>query len=277
MDRETARSSIIVAIDTDRINKARGLVKVLKGKVGGFKFGFEFIYSTFVSLVTETEEDAYDLLDDLRDLFADLNHTEFIDGKIGDIGNTVKGASAAITRLNPLMFNVHAFAGRPALRGAREGIDNMAAELDLMRKPLLLAVTLLTSLDEEDLFDLGLRPEVRRNPPEEEHEKHRPGLVVRYAMVAQEEGCDGVVASAKEAAAIRVACGPDFLIVTPGIRMPGSDKQDQKAVTTPAMALASGANKLVIGRDITGADDPAAAVERIIDHIVAESQAVATA
>lgn len=97
----------------------------------------------------------------------------------------------------------------------------------------------------------------------------RPGLVVRYAKLAQSCGCDGVIASPLEVSAIRAACGPNFLIYTPGVRLPGSEKQDQVAVGTPGGSIRDGANGVVVGRDITGAKDPVAATERVVDNILA--------
>ncbi len=265
MTRKDAGSRIIVALDVDNVIKATGLVTMLKGKVRGFKIGFEFILSVFTTLVTADYDDALTALEDLRDLFGELVGTDFMDCKLADIGNTVKGAATALTRLRPLMFNMHAFAGKAAMKAAREAIDTTAAKLDLQRKPLLLAVTLLTTLGEEDLVDLGLKPEGVEEP-------YRLKLVVRYAKLAQECGCDGVIASPLEVAAIREACGPDFLIYTPGVRLPGSAKQEQKAVATPGNSISGGANGIVVGRDITAAQDPLAAVELIIDNIIEACQ-----
>jgi len=156
---------------------------------------------------------------------------------------------------------MHAFAGPKAMKAAREAVDNMANELNLERKPLLLAVTVLTSLDETDLVSLGFMPNGVGDPI-------RPGLVVRYAKLAQDSGCDGVIASPLEVTAIREVCGPDFKIFTPGVRLPGSSQQDQKAVGTPGGSIRAGANGVIIGRDITGAADPVAALERVVDNIV---------
>jgi orotidine-5'-phosphate decarboxylase len=134
----------------------------------------------------------------------------------------------------------------------------MATVLNLESKPLLLAVTVLTSLDDTDLEELGFPEGIIRLD-----------LVSRYAALAQDCGCDGVIASPLEVAAIRATCGPDFKIFTPGVRLPGSDKQDQKAVASPGKSIRDGANGVIIGRDITAAADPAAALELVVDDILA--------
>lgn len=258
---QDARSRVIVALDVNDVEKAIELVAKLKGYVGGFKIGFEFIYSLFATLITTSQEAAFHTLVRLRTLFFAFNNQEFVDGKIADIGNTVAGASKAICRLQPLMFNIHAFAGPPALKAARQAVDEISALLGLEQKPLLIAVTLLTSLGEEDLVALGLKNENDTEP-------RRMEIVVRLAKLAQQHGCDGVIASPLEVAAIRAACGHDFLIYTPGVRLPGSSKQDQKAVSTPGNSIREGANGVVVGRDITGAADVVAAAELVVANIL---------
>jgi len=261
MTRQGARERVIVALDVNDVEKAIELVAKLKGYVGGFKIGFEFIYSMFATLITTGQDSAFKTLVRLRTLFSAFNNLEFVDGKIADIGNTVAGASKAICRLQPLMFNVHAFAGPPALKAARQAVDEISAQLGLEQKPLLIAVTLLTSLGEDDLVELGLKTE-------DDTEPRRLEIVVRLAKLAQQHGCDGVIASPLEVAAIRAACGPLFLIYTPGVRLPGSGKQDQKAVSTPGSSIRDGANGVVVGRDITGAEDVVAAAELVVDNIL---------
>jgi len=261
MTREEAGSRIIVALDVDDVGKATRLVDMLKGKVGGFKIGFEFIYSMFARLLTAEYDDAEQLLADLRELFVAFDHGEFLDGKIADIPNTIKGAVRAICRLRPMMFNMHAFAGKAAMLAARTTIDEVFNIMEICGKPLLLAVTVLTSIEESDLVDLGLKPEDAKT-------LYRPDLVVRYAKLAQNCGCDGVIASPREVKAIRKACGPNFLIYTPSVRLPGSDTHDQKNVATPGASILDGATGVIIGRDITGAEDPVAAVERVVDNIL---------
>lgn len=268
MTRDEARAKICVALDVNDVDKARALRDVLKGKVGGFKIGFEFMYSLLVTLLTTDYGAAHDTLEKARMFFGSLKSLLFFDCKIADIPNTVAGAARAITEFKPLMFNMHAFAGGSAIAAARTALDETSSRLRLKTKPLLFVVTLLTSLDEVDLQELGLKPENLDNT-----NKFRLKLVVRYATLAKAKGADGVIASPLEIEAIREACGPNFLIYTPGIRMPTSSTGDQKAVGTPGFAIAKGADGLVIGRDITASDDPAAAVEKIIDNMLQETAA----
>lgn len=161
----------------------------------------------------------------------------FLDLKFHDIPNTVAQACRAAADLGVWMVNVHALGGRRMLAAARESLGQGA------QRPLLTAVTVLTSHSPDELAEIGLA-----GTPEEN--------VARLARLAQEAGLDGVVCSAQEAPALRTQCGRDFLLVTPGIRPAGSDAGDQRRVVTPADALARGASYLVIGRPITAADDP---------------------
>ncbi len=174
----------------------------------------------------------------------------FLDLKLHDIPTTVGRAAASCAATGAAMFNVHAAGGRAMLEAALEGAGRGAAATP----PTVLAVTVLTSLDRAALAELGLDA-----APEE--------LVVRWARLARDAGLGGVVASAREAAAVRRDCGPDFLIVTPGIRPRWSPAGDQRRVMTPSRAIAAGADILVVGRPITGADDPAGAVDRIVDEL----------
>jgi orotidine-5'-phosphate decarboxylase len=173
----------------------------------------------------------------------------FLDLKFHDIPTTCAQACAAATRLGVWMVNVHASGGGPMMAAARKAVDDAARDAG-RAPPLLIAVTVLTSLGAEDLASIG----VPATPAEH---------VVRLAKLAQGAGLDGVVCSAKEAVALRAACGPDFRLVTPGIRPAGAAAQDQVRVTTPAEAIAAGADWLVIGRPITGAPDPAQALADI--------------
>jgi orotidine-5'-phosphate decarboxylase len=168
----------------------------------------------------------------------------FLDLKFHDIPNTVAGACRAAARLGVWMMNVHASGGAGMMIAAREAIAGMA------KPPLLIGVTILTSLADEDLAEIGFSGAAEEN-------------VVRLARLTHACGLDGVVCSAQEAPAIRKAIGSDFLLVTPGIRLPESEKGDQARVVTPGDALRLGANYLVIGRSITQSPDPAATLESI--------------
>lgn len=166
-----------------------------------------------------------------------LGLTVFLDLKFHDIPNTVAQACRAAADLGVWMINVHALGGRRMMIAAREAIESASA------RPLLTAVTVLTSHGPQDLAEIGLT-----GAPE--------GNVLRLARLAQEAGLDGVVCSALEATTLRATCGPEFLLVTPGIRPAGSAAGDQVRVVTPSDAIARGANYLVVGRPITAADDP---------------------
>jgi len=173
----------------------------------------------------------------------------FLDLKFHDIPNTAAQACAAATRLGIWMLNVHASGGRAMLTAARRAVDDVAREQG-RRAPWLIAVTVLTSLDDAALREIGV---------EESTQAH----VLRLARLTRDCGLDGVVCSAQEASALRAALGPDFLLVTPGIRPAGSVKDDQARIVTPADAIANGADYLVIGRPITQAADPPGALDAI--------------
>jgi orotidine-5'-phosphate decarboxylase len=168
----------------------------------------------------------------------------FLDLKFHDIPTTVAGACRAAARLGVWMLNVHAGGGGAMMRAAREAIAGAN------RPPLLIAVTVLTSLADADLAAIGYAGSVHDNAQ-------------RLARLAAASGLDGVVCSAREAATLRASLGARFVLVTPGIRLPGGAKDDQERVATPVEAVRNGANYLVIGRPITQADDPIAALESI--------------
>lgn len=174
----------------------------------------------------------------------------FLDLKFHDIPNTCAQACAAATRLGVWMLNVHAGGGSAMMAAARRAVDAAAAEAG-RAPPLLIAVTVLTSLGEGDLAELGIA-----GTPREQ--------VLRLARLAQQNRLDGVVCSAHEARMLRETCGPRFQLVTPGIRPAGAEANDQARVATPAQALQDGADWLVIGRPVTGAADPAQALSAIL-------------
>ena len=168
----------------------------------------------------------------------------FLDLKFHDIPNTVASACKAAARLGVWMMNVHASGGRAMMQAAR---DALAAG---SQRPKLIGVTVLTSMSAGDLADIGMQ-----GAPAD--------AVLRLAKLARASGLDGVVSSAQEARALRAACGNDFCLVTPGIRLADSAQDDQKRVTTPRMAIDNGADYLVIGRPITQSVDPLAALHRM--------------
>jgi orotidine-5'-phosphate decarboxylase len=177
----------------------------------------------------------------------------FLDLKFHDIPNTVAQACAAATRLGVWMLNVHAAGGSAMLKAARASTDATADETGRPR-PLLIAVAVLTSLGDQDLADVGVS-------------ETAPRQALRLARLTAAAGLDGVVCSAAEAPGLRTALGPRFTLVTPGIRPAGTAKDDQTRIVTPEAAVANGADYLVIGRPITQAADPLAALKSINDSL----------
>jgi len=231
---------IFVALDTTSTADAVTLCRTLDGLVGGVKLGLEFFTANGpdgVRAVTETGQP----------LFLDL--------KFHDIPNTVAGAMRAVVPLGPAIVNVHASGGVAMMKAAREAAEETAAAAGVPM-PRVIAVTVLTSLDDADLAAVG-----QRNPAEAQ--------AVRLAELARSAKLDGVVCSPKEILAIRKACRDDFTLVVPGIRPLWSATGDQKRFSSPAAALKDGASYLVIGRPITAAPDPAEAAQRIAEEIAA--------
>jgi orotidine-5'-phosphate decarboxylase len=184
----------------------------------------------------------------VRRLVGDGRHV-FLDLKLHDIPNTVAGAARAAAEMGVRLLTLHASGGESMLRAAADAVagENEASGTDTR----LLAISVLTSLDDAGLESvMGPGAEVER-------------AVGRLAGLARESGIDGVVSSAAECRAVKLACGPGFLVVTPGIRLAGEDVEDQRRVATPAIARAAGADFLVVGRSISRADNPSAALERI--------------
>ncbi len=171
----------------------------------------------------------------------------FLDLKFHDIPNTVAQACAAAARLGVWMINVHALGGIPMMQAAREAID----KFDVQQQPHLIAVTVLTSMNQVTLGSIGVHGEVNQ-------------VVSQWAAMAQQAKLDGVVSSAQEAAMIRAQTDPEFMIVTPGIRMPSDSKDDQHRIVSPSDALDLGVTHIVVGRPITQAQDPCAALETFV-------------
>ncbi len=227
---------LFVALDTPHMDGALSLAGSLAGLVGGIKLGKAFFTANGPQGVRRA---------------AAAGLPVFLDLKFHDIPNTVADAVRAALSLAPVMLTVHASGGAAMMRAAAD-----AAEEAGTNRPLVLGVTVLTSLGAEDLAATGLAGPV-------------PDQVMRLARLAQASGLDGVVCSAREAAALREACGAAFKLVVPGIRPAGAGAGDQKRTATPAEAVAAGADYLVVGRPVTGADDAAQAARAIIDEIEA--------
>ena len=177
----------------------------------------------------------------------------FVDAKLHDIPRTVGAAIAHLVRPNVHLINVHALGGHEMMRAAVDAAEERASELGITA-PHIFAVTLLTSIAPEDLNELGLSGGPGEN-------------AIRLAALARDAGCAGVVCSAHEVRDLKRFFGEDFLTLTPGIRPTGSAHGDQKRVTTPAQAVAAGADYLVVGRPIVEADDPVAATRAILDEM----------
>jgi orotidine-5'-phosphate decarboxylase len=228
---QDARSRLFVALDMPTVPEARTLVAALGDTVSAYKIGLELLFGGGLDLARELKASG-------REVFLDM--------KLLDIGATVEKAAANIARLNLNYLTVHG-TDRKTLDAAVKGRGQS--------KLKLLAVTVLTNLDAADLAQQGI---TGKSPAE---------LALHRALMAKDAGFDGCIASGQEAANIRAAVGPDFLIVTPGIRPAGSATDDQARVTTPLQAIQSGATHLVVGRPITAASDPRSAASNIVAEI----------
>ncbi len=222
-------SRIIVALDYADAPEALGMVQRLDPAGCRVKVGKELFTNAGPDLVEQLVDRGFDV---------------FLDLKYHDIPNTVAAACKAAARLGVWMLNVHASGGRTMMQAAREALGGLS------EPPLLIAVTVLTSLGADDLREIG-------------HAEAPQQLAERLARLAAASGMDGVVCSAQEAPGLRKACGASFALVTPGIRLADAAADDQKRIMTPAAAVASGADYLVIGRPITRSADPLAVIERI--------------
>lgn len=216
---------VFVAIDTPSIERARSLAEQVRGHAGGVKLGLEFFSANGPEGVAS---------------IAALGLPIFLDVKLHDIPNTVAKAVEALAPLKPTVLTVHAAGGRAMLEAAKAAASP---------ETKVVAVTVLTSLDGDDLRSIGVDSEPREQ-------------VGRLAALARTAGLDGIVCSGAEVAAAKSAW-PDGFFVVPGVRPPGGDVSDQKRVVTPRQALDDGASILVIGRPITGVDDPATALSDI--------------
>lgn len=230
--------SLLCAIDTVDMNVAVGLARSLEGEVSGIKLGLEFFLANGPEGVKEVGAGGMPIL---------------LDIKLNDIPNTVAGAVRAAGAGGPFMLTVHALGGPAMLRAAMGAAFRLAEGSDGQR-PKVVAVTVLTSMDDEDLASVGMPGPVS-------------DAVSRLADLSQSCGVDGVVCSAREIEMLRAQCGPDFLLVVPGIRPAWSSADDQKRIVTPAEAVRSGADYLVVGRPITRSSDPVVAARRIADEI----------
>ena len=236
MTRDDARKKIIFALDVHGLAEIDRFAEMLSGKVGMFKVGKELFTSCGLEAVKAVQRHGGEV---------------FLDLKYHDIPNTVAKAMLEAARLGVQLANLHALGGLEMMETAASAVRKEFGD----ERPRLLAVTILTSSTVETLRQVGIEHTVQ-------------DMVVRLARLAKEAGMDGVVASPLEIGLIRDACGPDFLIVTPGVRPSFAAVDDQKRIMTPAEAVKAGADYLVIGRPIAKAADPAAAAEMIVNEIV---------
>lgn len=236
-----AAAKVMVALDKPDQEAALRLAAQLDGTGCWMKVGMELFYAAGPSVVRELKARGFRV---------------FLDVKMHDIPNTVRGGARSLARLGVDLFNVHAAGGRAMMSAAMEGVQEAFQAGDAPAAPLVIAVTQLTSTSQAMLNEeIGIPGSMEE-------------VVVRYARLAKDAGLSGVVASPLEAAAVKKACGPDFLTVTPGIRPKGSAVGDQSRIMTPAEAIAGGSDYLVIGRPITAAEDPVRALENILKELV---------
>ena len=230
------QNPIFCALDTTDVARATDLARSLKGTVGGVKIGMEFFNAHGPKGYADVAKAGLPI---------------FLDLKLHDIPNTVAGGIRAVLPLKPAIVNVHAAGGLAMMRAAADAAKEAGRE-----RPLIIAVTMLTSLDASDLTDTG----VTGTPADH---------VLRLAHLAAKAGLDGIVCSAHEIERLRRELDPAFKLIVPGIRPLGSDIADQKRIMTPPEALSLGADVLVIGRPITGAQNPHDAAAAITASLAA--------
>lgn len=232
------QNPIICAIDTVDADEAYQVAEAVRPSVGAVKLGLEFFTANGAAGVSAINK---------------LGIPVFLDLKFHDIPNTVSRAIAATAGMNMFMMTVHTSGGRAMLRAAIEASDSLS-QITGKERPLIIGVTLLTSLDQDDVSMLGYRDNLNDQ-------------VLRLADLAQSAGLDGVVCSAYEIAMLRRHCGPDFTLVVPGIRLETDRADDQKRVVAPKEAVERGADFLVIGRPITAARNPGEAARMIASQL----------
>ena len=225
----SSQNSVLVALDVPNRERAVGLAQTLGNYVGGFKIGLELFCACGPQIVEEIGPSR-----------------TFLDLKFHDIPNTVAAVSRVAARLGVKIFNVHCLGGLEMMRAAADASREENSDVKII------GVTILTSHDGASLLKIGLNEQ-----PQD--------AVRRLAELAKQAGLDGVVCSAREILAVRAICGDDFLLVTPGIRPQNSEIGDQKRVLTPSEAIQAGADFLVVGRPITGAQNPVLAAQTLFD------------
>jgi orotidine-5'-phosphate decarboxylase len=229
---------LILALDLDDLERVKVLVKLLVGEVGMFKVGKQLFLHAGPSVVK---------------LIQEMGGEVFLDLKFHDIPTTVAKAAIEASRLGVKMFNVHASGSLEMMRRTVKDVGRVCLQQEL-RRPIMLAVTVLTSLNKTDLAKVGVNEKVEDQ-------------VVRLAVLTRRAGMDGVVASPHEVGRIREACGRRFIIVSPGIRPQRTGRDDQKRVMPPGDAIRIGADYIVVGRTIIEAKDPVSTVKEILSDM----------
>ncbi|MFQ5681650.1 MAG: orotidine-5'-phosphate decarboxylase [Candidatus Binatia bacterium] len=232
------RERLILALDLDDLERMKSLVSRLAGKVGMFKVGKQLFTCAGPSAVR---------------LIQDMGGEVFLDLKFHDIPTTVAKAAIEATRLGVKMFNVHASGSLEMMRLTVREVRRVCRQ-EALRRPIMLAVTVLTSLNKSDLEKVGVDREVADQ-------------VARLATLSREAGMDGVVAAPHEVAGIRASCGHRFIIVSPGIRPSKKKRDDQKRVMTPREAIRAGVDYIVVGRSILEAKDPLRAAQAMVSEM----------
>jgi orotidine-5'-phosphate decarboxylase len=239
---DSARNALCVALDGSDRGWIVETAQTLASEAGWLKLGLEAFTAHGPDLVRG---------------MVDVGSRVFLDLKLHDIPNTVRHAAANCAAAGADLLTVHASGGGEMLTAAIEGVHEGSSRVP----PRVVAVTLLTSLDTASLQELGI-------------DSHTDDTVMRWTRIAQRYGLDGVVASAREASRIRAECGPNFLIVTPGIRPAGHESDDQRRAVTPAEAIGQGSDILVVGRPVTRAPSPVDAAREILAEIAAAKAGV---
>lgn len=235
---DQAAAKVMVALDYPTAAAAEQLLQQIKGIPCYIKVGMQLYYAAGPAFIERLKQQGFNV---------------FLDLKMHDIPNTVKGGASSIASLGVDMFNVHAAGGRAMMEAAMEGVDQVCAS---DKRPTVIAVTQLTSTSQQVMNEeIGILGTVE-------------DAVISYARLAKQAGLDGVVASPSEVIAIKTECGIQFQTITPGIRPAGAALNDQTRVMTPSQALKQGTDYMVIGRPITEAADPRKSLESIIEELI---------
>jgi len=229
---------LIVSIDASSKNEVMLLCKRINNAVSSLKLGLEVIYSCGLDIIATVRSFGYNVM---------------LDAKLLDIPNTVCGAIGSISKLGVDKITIHALGGGKMLANAKQRLTEESYKLDII-PPLLFAVTILTSLDNEDLDTLGFKNDYLSS-------------VLNLASTAIENNIDGIICSPNEVKSIREQLGNKFYIATPGIRLQGDDKGDQKRISTPYNAIKDGADFIIVGRSVTAKENPEVAIKKIFIEI----------